>query len=113
MANIIWTGFMGKTATTLGWQTNAVNFSPCQVTATVALASYGALMLGKAVALTLGFAGWTYRAADPPADWTGGRGSEGPLDNGHVRRYIGVARSRAGDGGSTTFLRCSYVASNK
>jgi len=62
MANIIWTGLMGKTATTLGWQTNTVNFSPCQVTATVALASYGALMLGKAVALTLlGFAGWTYR----------------------------------------------------
>jgi hypothetical protein len=62
MTNIIWTGLMGKTATTLGWQTNTVNFSPCQVTATVALASYGALMLGKAVALTLlGFAGWTYR----------------------------------------------------
>jgi hypothetical protein len=95
MANIIWTGFMGKTATTLGWQTNTVNFSPCQVTATVALASYGALMLGKAVALTLlGFAGWTYRAADPPADRTGGRGSEGPLDNGHMRRYIWESRAR-------------------
>ena len=29
--------------------------------------------------------------------------SEGPLDNGHTRRYMGVARSRAGDGGSATF----------
>jgi hypothetical protein len=28
---------------------------------------------------------------------------EGPLDKGHMRRYTKVARSRPGDGGSTTF----------
>ena len=40
MAGILWTGFMGRTATTLGWQTNTVRFAEREVAATVALSSY-------------------------------------------------------------------------
>jgi hypothetical protein len=40
MTNILWTGWMGRSATTLGWSTHTVRFSQREVSATVALASY-------------------------------------------------------------------------
>jgi hypothetical protein len=40
MTDILWTGWMGRSATTLGWETHTVRFSQRQVSATVALASY-------------------------------------------------------------------------